>query len=254
MKWINSFLIAFSMYSRIPVPQPDFEQSSMDYVMCFFPFVGTVTGGAAFLVYTAGKAFGFSSVFLAAVLTALPLWISGGIHMDGYMDTRDALASCGDREQKLKILKDSHTGAFAVMGCGMYLLLSFGAWCGVRPGRGLLCVCAGYMVSRTFSGLSVLLFPKAKKSGSYVTMFAGQASRTITVVVLLVLLALEGVFLVFFGRGKGVLTLCLVAGVFAWYYRMSKKQFGGITGDLAGYFVQLCELVILAGAAVTTGI
>ena len=44
MNQVNSFLIAFSMYSRIPVPQPDWEHSSMDYVMCYFPFVGTVLG------------------------------------------------------------------------------------------------------------------------------------------------------------------------------------------------------------------
>lgn len=254
MKWINSFLIAFSMYSRIPVPQPDFENSSMDYVMCFFPFVGTVIGAVAFFLRTAGGYAGISPIFLAALLTALPLWISGGIHMDGYMDTKDALASCKDKEQKLAILKDSHTGAFAVIGCSLYLVLCLGAWCGIRQGAGLFCVCAGYMISRTLSALSVLFFPKAKKQGSYVTMFAGQASRKISAAVLFVLLLLEGVFLVCFGKWRGILTAVLAAGVYAWYYHMSKKQFGGITGDLAGYFVQLCELVILAGVSVTAGI
>ena len=38
---------------------------------------------------------------------------------------------------------------------------------------------------------------------------------------------------------------------YIWYYYISKKQFGGITGDLAGYFVQLLELVFLLAAAVT---
>ena len=41
------------------------------------------------------------------------------------------------------------------------------------------------------------------------------------------------------------------AAVYIWYYYISKKQFGGITGDLAGYFVQLLELVFLLAAAVT---
>ncbi len=49
MRQVNSFLVAFSMYSRIPVPQPDWERSSMDYVMCYFPFVGTVMGALAWL-------------------------------------------------------------------------------------------------------------------------------------------------------------------------------------------------------------
>lgn len=251
MKQVNSFLVAFSMYSRIPVPQPDWERSSMDYVMCYFPFVGTVLGALAWLCFQGGRLLGLSPLLLGAVLTALPLWISGGIHMDGYMDTRDALASCGDKEKKLAILKDSHTGAFAVMGCGLYLLLSFGAWCAVKPGQGLLCVCLGYTVSRTLSGLSVLCFPKAKKSGSYVTMFAKRASKGRAVLFLALLLVLEGVLLLWLGGWRGGLSAAAAAAVFGWYYYMSRKQFGGITGDLAGYFVQLCELAVLLAMAVT---
>ena len=251
MRQDNSFLVAFSMYSRIPVPQPDWERSSMDYVMCYFPFVGTVIGALAWLCFQGGRLLGLSPLLLGAVLTALPLWISGGIHMDGYMDTRDALASCGDKEKKLAILKDSHTGAFAVMGCGLYLLLSFGAWCAVKPGQGLLCVCLGYTVSRTLSGLSVLCFPKAKKSGSYVTMFAKRASKGRAVLFLALLLVLEGVLLLWLGGWRGGLSAAAAAAVFGWYYYMSRKQFGGITGDLAGYFVQLCELAVLLAMAVT---
>ena len=251
MRQVNSFLIAFRMYSRIPVPQPDWERSSMDYVMCYFPFVGTVLGALAWLCFQGGRLLGLSPLLLGAVLTALPLWISGGIHMDGYMDTRDALASCGDKEKKLAILKDSHTGAFAVMGCGLYLLLSFGAWCAVKPGQGLLCVCLGYTVSRTLSGLSVLCFPKAKKSGSYVTMFAKRASKGRAVLFLALLLVLEGVLLLWLGGWRGGLSAAAAAAVFGWYYYMSRKQFGGITGDLAGYFVQLCELAVLLAMAVT---
>lgn len=251
MRQVNSFLIAFSMYSRIPVPQPDWERSSMDYVMCYFPFVGTVLGALAWLCFQGGRLLGLSPLLLGAVLTALPLWISGGIHMDGYMDTRDALASCGDKEKKLAILKDSHTGAFAVMGCGLYLLLSFGTWCAVKPGQGLLCVCLGYTVSRTLSGLSVLCFPKAKKSGSYVTMFAKRASKGRAVLFLALLLVLEGVLLLWLGGWRGGLSAAAAAAVFGWYYYMSRKQFGGITGDLAGYFVQLCELAVLLAMAVT---
>ena len=42
--------------------------------------------------------------------------------------------------------------------------------------------------------------------------------------------------------------------VFFHYERMSRKQFGGTTGDLAGYFLQICELAMLAGAVLSRGI
>lgn len=55
--------------------------------------------------------------------TVLPILLTGGIHMDGFMDTMDALHSYQDRERKLEILKDSHVGAFACLSliCEMFL-------------------------------------------------------------------------------------------------------------------------------------
>ena len=69
--------------------------------------------------------------FLAAgILLAVPIFITGGIHMDGFMDTCDARASYGDREKKLAILKDTHTGAFAVIFGALYLILYGGGMYG----------------------------------------------------------------------------------------------------------------------------
>lgn len=38
-KWINSFKISFSMYSKIPMPQSEWTKENMRYVMCFFPCI-----------------------------------------------------------------------------------------------------------------------------------------------------------------------------------------------------------------------
>ena len=47
-----------------------------------------------------------------------------------------------------------------------------------------------------------------------------------------------------------VKALVLAAGcVFARYYVVAKKQFGGVTGDLAGWFLQKCEIWMLAALA-----
>ena len=51
----------------------------------------------------------------AAGFCLVPVWVTGGIHLDGYADTCDALASYGDTAKKLAILKDPHCGAFAVI-------------------------------------------------------------------------------------------------------------------------------------------
>ena len=53
--------------------------------------------------------------------------MTGGIHLDGFMDTKDALNSYGSREEKLRILKDSRVGAFAVIRLALYLLIFLAA-------------------------------------------------------------------------------------------------------------------------------
>ena len=40
----NNFKVAFSMFSKIPMPRADWTEENMKYMICFFPFVGTVIG------------------------------------------------------------------------------------------------------------------------------------------------------------------------------------------------------------------
>ena len=44
MSVIKSFFIAFSIYSKIPVPQFAWKEEDMRYTLCFFPWVGAVIG------------------------------------------------------------------------------------------------------------------------------------------------------------------------------------------------------------------
>ena len=61
-----------------------------------------------------------SNGFTAVVLVLVPVIVTGGIHVDGLLDTSDALSSWRDREKRLEILKDSHAGAFAVITACVY--------------------------------------------------------------------------------------------------------------------------------------
>ena len=124
---MKALLMAFSMYSRLPVPDFVWEERGPGKRPCAsFPWLGSLAGAVFFLVYLFMERSGAGPVFKGALLTAVPLLATGGIHMDGFLDTCDARASWGDREKKLQILKDTHAGAFAVTGGGLYLLLYCG--------------------------------------------------------------------------------------------------------------------------------
>lgn len=241
-KIYHSLVLAFAMYSKIPTPRADWEKENMRYVMCFFPLVGVVIGA---LVYGWGWLTAQVSVgvlFRTAVYVLIPVLVTGGIHLDGFLDTCDALHSYADKKRKLDILKDPHAGAFAII-CGISLfVLNFGLWSEVSM-HGVRSLAFGFVISRCISGWSVAVFPCAKDTGLAAT-FQDAAHRHIVGAVCGVELLL--VFAAaFFVEPLGA--ACLVAAAsftLAWYYYMSRKQFGGITGDLAGWFLQICECLM----------
>jgi len=238
----HSFLIAFSMYSKLPMPYAKWTEDNKRYVMCFFPLIGVVIGGAFLIWDSIAGRLGTGVALRSAVYVMLPLLITGGIHMDGFMDTTDALASCQPMERKLEILKDSHVGAFAVMGCAGYLLLQFGIYTELM-GERVFIIAIGFILSRAFSALAVVSFPMAKNSG-LAAMFQNEADKKVVkiCVYFIMICCILGVILIEPFTG-GIATLVSFL-TFIYYYLMSKRMFGGITGDLAGFFVQICELVI----------
>ena len=183
------------------------------------------------------------SVFRGVCLTAVPLWITGGIHLDGFMDTTDARSSYGDREKKLMILKDSHVGAFAVIGCGIYMMLSVGAWSEIDA-DGIRIMIMAFVLERALSGLAAVNFKGARKDGMLTAFREPARKRMVTVVLVTEAIAVACVMCYLWLPG-GVLCCIGALLMFSFYYKTAMKEFGGTTGDLAGWFLQNCELVML---------
>ncbi len=240
---LKSIIIAFSTYSRIPMPKISWEKQSMKYSLCFFPLVGFVMGICCMGIFIGMEAIGVGKTLTASVLTALPILLTGGIHMDGFLDTVDAKSSYQPKEVKLEILKDPHTGAFAIIYGMVYLLLSFGLFSEVYY-KIVPFIALGYVFSRILSGLSVTVFRKAKKEGMVASSAEAAGNLVKWILIAELVVCMTGYILLNPLYGGS----CIVAGLccFFYYKRMAYRTFGGITGDLAGYFLQLCELLILA--------
>jgi len=239
---LKSVIIAFSTYSRIPMPKIVWEKQNMKYSLCFFPLVGFVIGICCMGIFTGMRIVGAGKAFTASVLTALPILLTGGIHMDGFLDTVDAKSSYQPKEVKLDILKDPHTGAFAIIYGIVYLLLSYGLFSEVHS-KTVPFIALGYVFSRILSGLSVTALKKAKKEGMAASSAEAAGNQVKWILIAELLVCMAGYLLLnpFYGGS------CILAGLgcFFYYKRMAYRTFGGITGDLAGYFLQLCELFIL---------
>ena len=187
----------------------------------------------------------------AAGFVLIPLIVTGGIHLDGFCDTADALASHQDTEKKLQILKDPHMGAFAAIWLGCYFIAQLAlAVTAAQMQADLTALAFGYCISRSLSGLAVASFPLAKNSGLAYT-FAEYADKKKVRTFLAVLAAVLCVLCCICCGKKGIGVSIAAIGTFLYYRFRLIGKFGGLSGDLAGWFVQMCELFMLAAVVLT---
>ena len=240
MTVLQTIAVAFAMFSAVPVPQFDWNEKKHAVFALCLPAGG---GCCAACCGACAPACRCPPWCARRAFCLIPVWVTGGIHLDGYADTCDALCSYGDTQKKLDILKDPHCGAFAVIRLCSYFVAYFALCCCVQftPQGGAVWLLA-LVLERACSGYAVAAFPWPKNTGLAHT-FATAADR-ITVRRVLGCLGIV-LAVALFALGGGV--LALAAGVVLWrYHRVAVKQFGGITGDLAGWFLQKAELYMLA--------
>lgn len=247
---LKSLCSAFLMYSRIPVPKVDWNEENRRYALCFFPLIGAVIGAVVLFWKWLCFRLGIGQVLFAVISVWIPILITGGIHLDGFCDVTDAKSSYASRERKLEIMSDSHVGAFAVMYLGIYLLLQTGFYTEVDSVRTAGLIGYGFVLSRALSGLSAVLFKSAKTQGT-LQSFVLPAYRKITIITLVMIIILSCIEMMLISPVQGI-CCAVTSGLIFWYYRRFAYQtFGGITGDTAGWFLQICELGILASAVLS---
>ncbi len=243
---LEAVALAFSMFSSLPSPQVSWTGRGMRWMLAAFPLVGAVVGlGCWGWTFLCG-ALSLPALLRGAGLCLIPAALTGGVHLDGYADTCDALASHAPPERRREILKDPHLGAFAAIRLCGYFTAALALWTCLPRYDGTAFL-ASFCLSRALSALAVSSFPLAEGSGLART-FAQAADRThltasmsVLSLLLMLLLCLRG--------WAGASMAAAAAAVFLYYRRMVRKQFGGLSGDLAGWFLQTAELWMLAACS-----
>ena len=234
---INSLIIAVTFISIIPIPQKYIPVWNNSTLRCFCPMLA-VTGGIFGVIWLMLWAVlcrfsGGSAILRGFLMTLLTLGLTGGLHLDGLMDTCDAVFSRRDRDTRLRILSDTHAGSFAVMGCVVILLgktILFSELLRLNMNPSLIPI-----YSRL--GMAVLLnnLPFAKSGGLAVILgSARNRKHNIFFAVMMILL---------FTASK-ILSVIFVMSLIFWKH-MCIKIFGGISGDLLGFFVETSEFFMM---------
>ncbi|MDC7277970.1 adenosylcobinamide-GDP ribazoletransferase [Butyrivibrio fibrisolvens] len=253
MKILKSIAVAFSMYSRIPMPRFDWDSKDMEYHLIFFPFIGAVIGGVMFLWWKMYYLFPpMGGIPFSAIAIVIPIVITGGFHVDGFMDTSDALASWGDKEKRLEILKDSHVGAFAIIRLLTLGLILFSAIY-MMDDSAILTWCFSFFAARCISGICVVASKKAKNDGILSTSAKNAKDK-----VVIICLALEFIICNLFAglmfQWYWTASLFALAIVLVYYIYVAYSKFGGITGDLAGWFVCKSEVLMAVAVAIVSAL
>ena len=240
---LQGLLLALSSFSKIPVPQIEWREENMRYMMCFFPVVGLVIGVVIGLWVWFSQAIGFGPTLFGAGLALLPIAVSGGIHMDGFCDVVDAQSSHAEPTRKREILKDPHSGAFAAIAVAAYIVAYAAVASELVAGWRIVVLLAGmHIASRCMSGIATVVFPTSSSKGM-LSMFHESARGKRILIVLVIELVVCGVVPAIFVLLVGLVCLGLL-------YPFAQSQFGGMSGDLAGFFLQVAELAMIVALVV----
>jgi len=253
MKHIRGFYMALGMFSGIPLPFHIWDEKLTPIVVSSLPLVGLIIGALWWVAGSLLLALDIPLMLAAAVLAVTPFFIAGFIHLDGYMDTSDAILSRRPLEDKIRILKDPRVGAFAVVMLGILFLLQFAAMHTVADGgRFLPLLIAICVISRSCSAISIFTLRHLSIS-NYAALLkqdSGTANK-----VFIACTAVAAVFASFLYAGVYGLIVCaaVVLG-FACAMRVVHREFKGISGDLLGYSLVISELSGLIALALLQGI
>lgn len=246
---MKSFITALQFLTRIHVKeQPDLTVEDFGRSTKFFPLVGVLLGLIYMLVtWCLVAVFGWAN-FVTTILVLLPVLMTGGLLLDGYMDTADGVFSARSRERKLEIMKDSRVGAFGVIALVSLMMMN---WSVLRDIKLVLIMTALFVmpvIGRMAMVMVIAFFPYARPEGMGKAFSDMADKKTVALAAITTL-----VFVVPWGQAAiAALAACLG---FAWLLgAWLTNKLGGLTGDTYGAVETLTETMVLLVFWVTSWI
>lgn len=237
---MNRFFLALQFLTLFRVKKElAFDAAELGRSMQYFPVIGALQGLMLVLAW-----YFLSTMLPDSLVTAMLLLIlvltNGGLHLDGFADTVDALAGGKTPEDRLRIMKDSATGAIGVVFVVLLLLIKFLALQEMPFEAKAQAIVAFPMVGRWAMVPLAHILPYARPAGGLGAAFAGCGraafvKATVFASVVTVLLF-------------GLLALAIIAALGIMIYMSSgffRRKTGGVTGDIFGFHSEAAEVLFL---------
>lgn len=238
----NSYWLAQQFLTRLPTPAvADFSPVAQARAVYCYPLVGLLMGA---LLWSLAWALP-ENLLKPALLLCLWVLLTGGLHLDGLADSADGwLGGLGDPARTLAIMKDSRSGAAAVMVVPLLLLVKFAALASLAPGQLGLALLLVPVLGRCVPAWLFFTSPAARPDGMAASLLNVARGRHQLRWVALVALALTG--LAVWHLGPTSLWLPALLGLLLfWLRRLMLARIGGVTGDTVGASVEIIEMAAL---------
>jgi adenosylcobinamide-GDP ribazoletransferase len=243
---MNSILLAISFLTILPAYGNRVAgEKELKNSLYFYPVVGMIIGAIlASVVYLTN----LIPLGIAGDALIVVIWIvlTGGLHLDGLMDTADGLFSGKDKEQKLQIMKDSRVGAMGVIALGVLLLLKLSFLASLTYEYKIWVVFLAPVLGRCLMVFSIVYFPYARKGPGLGKCFGenvGYAKVAGTAALLLITAYLAAsITAVLLAATACILAVLVAFGI--------GRALGGQTGDTYGCLCEVSETLFLIVALI----
>ena len=232
---LDAFVSALAYFTILPVgnrkaPGPD-ALAALPYAGAL---VGALTGAAAWAVsFVGSQALVVAAAFGAAIV------LTGAIHVDGFLDTCDALFASVTPQRRLEILKDPRHGTFAIAGFAVVVVVWLAALRGFTPAQLPASLAFAAALARWGAVLNALVYPSAP---------GGSSSSALAAKPPIFIVGITGVLLGAAAWCFGSLFIVLVptaAALALLVGRGLRASFGGLSGDLYGFVIVVLETGLL---------
>ncbi len=240
MNPFKEMVAAVQFLTRITVwPGLLLDDRAMGRSMVYFPLVGLGLGGILALAGW-GLTPRIAPLTAAVLILVLEIVITGGLHLDGLMDTADGLLSGREPGRMLEIMKDSRVGAMGAIALNILLLVKLALLVEIVSHSLWAAVVIAPVAGRLVQVLGVAAFPYVRAQGLG-KLFAGHVGWSHLAAAALPALAVT----LWLAPRTGTAALVLSIILAGMLYRLITRVIGGLTGDIYGAATEITEVLFL---------
>ncbi|MDH5464373.1 MAG: adenosylcobinamide-GDP ribazoletransferase [Thiovulaceae bacterium] len=232
---LKGFALALSMLSTLPFFRVhNFEKGINGLAVMFYPLVGALLGGILLGAYLLLQPY-LPLMHLMVVLFFLWIVLTGALHLDGFSDTLDGLFVSKDRS--LEVMKDPHTGGMGMIFTVAFLIFKASSLIYLELIWTLPLI---LMLSRFNAVIAIFLLPYLRDNG-----MSALAKKEFRRRHFFSALVLVGMLLSFFPYIFSLIMMAVSLITFILIERFFKYRYGGMTGDIYGFLIEVTEIILL---------